>query len=67
MYVVPYIEHRMSQCTCTVGWVNFSEFEITVCGSCKMSKKTKLTIFYLKKKFICENPYLFFHPLHSKK
>ena len=23
----------------TVGWVNFSEFEITVCGSCKMSKK----------------------------
>ena len=25
--------------TCIVGWVNFSEFEITVCGSCKMSKK----------------------------
>ena len=25
-----------------IGWVNFSEFEITVCGSCKMSKKTKL-------------------------
>ena len=24
---------------CTVGWVNFSEFQITVCGSCKMSKK----------------------------
>ena len=24
---------------CTLGWVNFSEFEITVCGSCKMSKK----------------------------
>ena len=21
---------------CTVGWVNFSEFEIIVCGSCKM-------------------------------
>ena len=21
-----------------LGWVNFSEFEITVCGSCKMSK-----------------------------
>ena len=21
---------------CTVGWVNLSEFEITVCGSCKM-------------------------------
>ena len=20
----------------TLGWVNFSEFEITVCGSCKM-------------------------------
>ena len=29
-----------------LGWVNFSEFEITVYGSCKMSKKTKLTIFY---------------------
>ena len=26
---------------CTLGWVNFSEFEITVCDSCKMSKKTK--------------------------
>ena len=24
---------------CTVGWVNFSELEITVCGSCKISKK----------------------------
>ena len=24
---------------CTVGWVNFSELDITVCGSCKMSKK----------------------------
>ena len=33
------------QTTRTVGWVNFSEFEITVCGSCKMSKKTKLTFF----------------------
>ena len=22
-----------------LGWVNFSEFEITVYGSCKMSKK----------------------------
>ena len=22
----------------SLGWVNFSEFEITVCGSCKMSK-----------------------------
>ena len=21
---------------CTEGWVNFSDFEITVCGSCKM-------------------------------
>ena len=30
---------------CTLGWVNFSELEITVSGSCKMSKKTKLTIF----------------------
>ena len=24
---------------CTLGWVNFSEFHITVCGSCKMSRK----------------------------
>ena len=23
---------------CILGWVNFSEFEITVCGSCKMSQ-----------------------------
>ena len=23
----------------TIGWVNFSEFEITVCGSCKISQK----------------------------
>ena len=29
-----------------IGWVNFSEFEITVCGSCKMSTtNTELTIF----------------------
>ena len=28
-------------CTyCTVGWVNFSECKIIVCGSCKMSKRT---------------------------
>ena len=33
---------------CTVGWVNFSEFEITVCGSCKMSTT--------KKFLFCENP-----------
>ena len=38
------IELRPPVCTwykfvCTIGWVNFSEFEITVCGSCKMSQK----------------------------
>ena len=25
--------------TCRVGWVNFSEFKITVCGGWKMSRK----------------------------
>ena len=34
------------KCVCTLGWVNFLEFEMTVCGSCKMSTtKTKLTSF----------------------
>ena len=35
------VYHIISLCHthCTLGWVNFSEFEITVCGSCKMSKK----------------------------
>ena len=32
--------------TYTLGWVNFSEFEITVSGSCKMSKKTKMTFLF---------------------
>ena len=32
---------KLPGCVCTVGWVNFSEFDITVCGSCKMSKKLK--------------------------
>ena len=27
-------------CGYTVGWVNFSEFKNTVCGSCKMLKRT---------------------------
>ena len=27
---------------CIVGWVNFSEFEITLCGSCKMSTTRKI-------------------------
>ena len=33
LYIVNYVH-------CTIGWVNFSEFQITMCGSCKMSKKT---------------------------
>ena len=37
---------KNSTLPCALGWVNFSEFEITVCGNCKMStKKTKLTNF----------------------
>ena len=28
---------QVRQC-CPLGWVNFSEFEITVCGSCKIKK-----------------------------
>ena len=54
--------------SCTLGWVSFSEFEITVCGSCKMSQKTKLTILNFFK-FNCFAKILnhFFTPLHSKK
>ena len=33
--------------TCTVGWVNFSEFKFTVCGSCKMSKRTYTDNFFI--------------------
>ena len=44
-YFKSYRQKKLTQYVCTLGWVNFSEFEITVCGSCKMSKKTKLTIF----------------------
>ena len=41
----------------SIGWVSFSEFEITVCGSCKMStKETKLTIFYLFLNFVFHLP-----------
>ena len=50
---------------CTIGWVNFSEFEITVCGSCKMSKKIKFP-FFLFNCFVKILTHLF-TPLHSKK
>ena len=30
------ITTQITKDLCTVGWVNFSEFEFTVCGSCKM-------------------------------
>ena len=53
---------------CAVGWVNFSEFEITVCGSCKMSKKINWPfLFFIK--FYCFAKILnhFSTPLHSKK
>ena len=49
---------------CTLGWVNFSEFEITVCGSCKMSTTKKLKWPFLisfKKIWFCENPLSFFN------
>ena len=42
---------------CTGGWVNISEFEITVCDRRKMSKKTKLAIFnFFKILLFCKNP-----------
>ena len=48
---------KLPGCVCTVGWVNFSEFEITVCGSCKMSKKLKWPFFlFLFILMFCENP-----------
>ena len=52
----------------TIGWVNFSEFEITVCGSCKMSKKLKWP-FLIFSKFNCfaKIPNYFSTPIHSKK
>ena len=31
---------------CVVGWVNFWEFEITVCGSWKCQIKSKMPIFF---------------------
>ena len=34
--------------TCTIGWFNFSEFEITACGSCKISTtKNKIDHFFI--------------------
>ena len=40
-----------------LGWVNFSEFEITVYGSCKMStKKTDNFLFFNFFLLFCENP-----------
>ena len=57
-----------NQHACTEGWVNFSEFEITVCGIVAKCQKTKLTIFNFFK-FYCFAKILnrFSTPLHSKK
>ena len=51
--------HTLSSCTrtlssCNQRWVNFPEFEITVCVSCKMSKKLNWPFFYFI--LFCENP-----------
>ena len=53
----PYIWPRSQ--TYTLGRVNFSEFVITVCGSCK----PKLTFFKLKKKkIVLRKSLIIFHP-----
>ena len=53
-YRSQYITYSMYS---TLGWVNLSEFEITVCGSCKMSRKNNMTIFnFLKTLLFCKNP-----------
>ena len=57
------LEHTMYNWTCILGWVNFSEFEITECGSCKMSKKTKTDHFlFFYKNFILWKPLIIFPP-----
>ena len=47
LYVCRYI-HIYVHIRYTVGWVNFSEFDITVWGTVVAKcQKTKMTIFYL--------------------
>ena len=47
---------------CTLGWVNFSEFEITVCGSCKMSKKLKWPFFLFFLFYFVQKSVIIFPP-----
>ena len=53
---------------CKVGGVNFSEFEITVCGTVVAKcQKTKLTIFNLLKKFsVLQKSIIIFPPPYKK-
>ena len=56
---------------CILGWVNFSEFKITVCGTvvAKCQKNTKMTIFFIFILFYYFAKILnhFSTPLHGKK
>ena len=47
---------------CPLGWVNFSEFEITECGSCKMSTTKKWQFFIFLNFIVLWKPLLIFPP-----